>query len=156
LPVRSLAVGDFFDALTVATLPRLPVELRAFETMRGRGRLLKLYYDRPEMHFEIWHHFGAGRLEIGLHFEAQPARNATALEFFRTRMVEVKASLPRAELEPWDKGWTRLYETLSAPALDHSLVVQAATLLAAYVIALQPMLQDFLIREGGSPKHGSA
>src|SRR5438105_15791888 len=108
------------------------------------------------MNYGSRNHFGAGRFEFGLHFEAKPARNATALEFFRTRMVEVKASFPRAELEPWDKGWTRLYETLAAPALDHDLVIRAATLLAAYVIALQPMLQEFSIHEGGSPTHGPA
>ena len=64
-------------------------------------------------------------------------------------MLEVKAGLPRAELEPWDRGWVRLYETLPAPYLDHELVALAGGRLAAFITTLQPMLSEFLDgREG--------
>jgi hypothetical protein len=59
-------------------------------------------------------------------------------------MVEVKARLPRAELEPWDRGWTRLYETLPAPQLDEVVLANAVERLDAYVTTLQPMLLGFL------------
>jgi hypothetical protein len=52
--------------------------------------------------------------------------------------------LPRAELEPWDRGWTRLYETLPAPQLDEIVLVNAIERLDAYVTTLQPMLLGFL------------
>jgi hypothetical protein len=140
---RELTAREFFEALPVALAPKLPIELRAFETAGGRGRLLKLHYGRPETHFEVWHHTSAGKLEVGLHFEGARDLNAHALEFFRARIVEVKAGLPRAELEPWDRGWARLYETLPAPALTDRVLTDAAQLLAGYLKTLQPLLDLF-------------
>jgi len=140
----ALAPADFFTGLRKGVKSKLPKELRGFETARGHSRLTKLHYGHPEFHFEAWHHTGAGRLEVGLHFEGSAGANQRALEYFRDRMVEVKARLPRAELEPWDRGWTRLYETLPAPQLDEIVLVNAIELLDAYVTTLQPMLLGFL------------
>jgi hypothetical protein len=145
----SLSARAFFEALPVAVLPRLPIELRGFETARGYGRLLKFHYGRPQAHYEAWHHSAIGRLEVGLHFEGSATFNQAAFDYFRARIVEVKASLPRAELEPWDKGWTRLYETLPAPYLDHELVGEAGARIASYIAALAPLLQAFLADGGG-------
>ena len=118
--------------------------MRDFRTTRGRGRLMKLHFGEPAFHYAAWHHTGAGRIEVGLHFEATHAENDAAFDFFRSRMVEVKASLPRAELEPWDRGWSRLYETLQAPRLDDGVVREAVDCMAAYVVTLQPLLDEFL------------
>jgi hypothetical protein len=139
-----LSVRSFFDALQLAVAARLPIELRGFETRRGPGRLLKFDYGRPEAHFEAWHHTAIARFEVGLHFEGTPAFNQAAFDHFRGRMLEVKAALPRAELEPWDKGWARLYETVPAPYLDDGLVALAGSRMAAFVTTLQPMLAEFL------------
>src|ERR1700694_5857934 len=113
-----LAPVDFFSGLRKGLKAKLPQQLQGYERSRGHSRLLKLHYNRPEIHYEAWHHTGAGRLEVGLHFEGPPELNQEAFDFFRPRMIEIKASLPRAELEPWDRGWARLYETLVAPQLD--------------------------------------
>jgi hypothetical protein len=59
-------------------------------------------------------------------------------------MVEVKARLPRAELEPWDRGWSRLYETLPAPQLDEHVLDAAAGRIVEYITTLKPMLDRFL------------
>lgn len=105
---------------------------------------MKLHFGEPALHYEAWHHAGQGRLEVGLHFEASRPENDAALEFFRQRMVEVKASLPRAELEPWDRGWSRLYETLPAARLDDGVVRETVARMTAYVVTLQPLLDQFL------------
>ncbi len=139
-----MAPRDFFSGVRAAVKARLPGELRRFELGRGHSRLLKIHYGRPELHFEAWHHTGAGRLEVGLHFEGPAALNEGAFEYFRSRMVEVKAGLPRAELEPWDRGWVRLYETFAAPQLDGPGMETAAERLTAYITTLQPMLAAFL------------
>jgi hypothetical protein len=139
-----LAPSDFFTGLRKGLKPRLPPAMRDFRTSRGRGRLMKLHFGDPAFHFEAWHHTGAGRLEVGLHFEGPAAENQAAFEFFRARMVEVKASLPRAELEPWDRGWSRLYETLPAARLDEEVLRQSVDCLAQYVVTLQPLLEEFL------------
>ena len=139
-----MAPADFFSGLRKSLKSRLPQDLRAFELGRGHGRLLKLHYGRPELHYEVWHHTGAGRLEIGLHFEGSADANQRAFDYFRERMVEVKARLPRAELEPWDRGWSRLYETLPAPQLDELVLSSAVERMEAYITTLQPMLLVFL------------
>ncbi len=121
---------------------RLPAGMRDFKTTRS-GRLMKVYFDEPAFHYEAWHHTGVGKLEVGLHFEAAPAVNEAAFDYFRARMVEVKWSLPRAELEPWDRGWSRLYETLPAARLDEEVLGDAVDCLAAYVGTLNPMVDEF-------------
>ena len=137
-----LAPGEFFSGLRKELKARLPAALRSFSSARGRGRLMKLHYGRPEFHYEAWHHTGAGRLEIGLHFEGSAAENQEAFDFFRGHMLEVKAPLPRAELEPWDRGWSRLYETLPAPQLDEGVLGDAAVRMADYIATLQPLLDN--------------
>lgn len=139
-----MAPVDFFTALRKSLKSKLPPDLKSYETTRGHSRLCKLHYGRPEFHFEVWHHTGAGRLEIGLHFEGKADANQRAFEYFRERMVEVKAHLPRAELEPWDRGWSRLYETLPAPQLDENVLLAAVERLDEYITTLQPMLLVFL------------
>ena len=139
-----LSPSDFFAGLRQGVKRRVPAELRGFRTSRGRGRLMKLYFgEDPAFHFEAWHHTGAGRLEVGLHFEGSARENEAAFDYFRTRMVEVKAGLPRAELEPWDRGWTRLYETVPAPRLDDAVLGVAVERMSAYVVTLQPMLDNY-------------
>lgn len=139
-----LAPSDFFSELRKALKQKLPPGMRNFHTIRGRGRLMKVHFGEPAFHYEAWHHTGAGRLELGLHFEASAAENQSAFDFFRLRMVEVKAGLPRAELEPWDRGWSRLYETLPAARLDDEVVRSAADGLTDYIVTLQPLLEQFL------------
>ena len=94
---------------------------------------MKFHYGRPETHYEAWYHRSQGRIEVGLHFEGSRKLNQACLEFFRAHMVEVKGGLPNAELEPWDRGWARLYETFPATSLDH--VALAATANTAIVSA---------------------
>jgi hypothetical protein len=144
--VQLLTPSDFFSGLRKGVKSRLPQDLKAFETTRGHSRLLKLHYGHPELHFEAWHHTGDGRLEIGLHFEGSADANQRAFDYFRDRMVEVKARLPRAELEPWDRGWSRLYETLAAPQLDEIVLAGAVERLGAYITTLEPMLAAYLAR----------
>jgi hypothetical protein len=141
-----MAPADFFGGLRKGVKSKLPQELKAFEISRGHSRLLKLHYGHPEFHFEAWHHTGDGRLEIGLHFEGAIDANQRAFDYFRERMVEVKARLPRAELEPWDRGWSRLYETLPAPQLDELVLPGAIDRLDAYITTLQPMLAAYFER----------
>jgi len=94
-----LSPSDFFGGLRKGLKAGLPPGLRTFRSARGRGRLMKVHFGEPAFHFEAWHHTGAGRIEVGLHFEASADENQAAFAYFRSRMVEVKASLPRAELE---------------------------------------------------------
>jgi hypothetical protein len=142
-PERVLSASGFFEALAATLVRRLRPALGNFEAVRGPGRLLKLDYGHRETHFEAWHHRAVGRLEIGVHFEGERQLNAAAHSFFRARIVEIKRALPRAELEPWDRGWARLYETLPAPDLSDRSLSVAVERLTAYITVLQPMLTEF-------------
>src|SRR5258708_4171073 len=119
---------------------RLPASLRTFSSARGRGRLMKVHFGRSEFHYEAWHHTGDGRLEIGLHFEGSRDENQQAFDFFRAHMLEIKAQLPRAELEPWDRGWSRLYETLPAAQLGEDVLDGAIDCMSADIRDLPPLL----------------
>ncbi len=136
-----LSPADFFAGLRKKLKTSLPPSLRNFSSGRGRGRLMKVHYAQSEFHYEAWHHTGDGRLEVGLHFEGTAEQNQRAFEFFRTHVLEVKANLPRAELEPWDRGWSRLYETLPAAQLDDIVLDRAADLMTAYIVTLQPLVE---------------
>ncbi len=138
-----LSPSEFFAELRTALKKSLPAALKDF-TAKRQGRLMKVHFGDPAFHYEAWHHTGAGRLEVGLHFEASAPDNQAAFDFFRARIVEVKAGLPRAELEPWDRGWSRLYETVPAARLDDEVLDRTVRCLAAYVVTLQPMLEEFL------------
>jgi hypothetical protein len=138
-----LAPSDFFAELRKGLKKKVPASMRDFRTSR-QGRLMKVHFGEPAYHYEAWHHTGAGRLEVGLHFEASAIENQAAFDFFRSRMVEVKAGLPRAELEPWDRGWSRLYETVPAARLDDEVLDRTVECMTDYVVTLQPMLEQFL------------
>lgn len=139
---RALSPKEFFEALPVSLAPRLPAELRGFDLRRGPGRLVKIDYGARDVHFEAWHHAQAGRFEVGLHLESDPATNRRLFEGLRARLVEIKGRLPSAELEPWDRGWCRLYETFPAGALTSTVLSAAAERLAALITTLQPMLEE--------------
>ena len=85
-----------------------------------------------------------GLIEIGLHFESQDrARNLALLAGFSRRMVEVKASLgPQWEAEPWDKGWTKVYETVPYEPFSDEVLEQVSGRLATAMTVLTPILDD--------------
>lgn len=147
--------AEFASELSRETSRLLPERLRHFKHRR-QGRLFKLHYGAPEAHFEVWPHARTGRLEIGLHLEGKPDFNRRGFDILRSRMVEIKGALPAAELEPWDRGWCRMYQTIAAPALDMDLARRAAELLAAYVATLQPVVAEILSSAEGiqPPGHG--
>ena len=101
-------------ALPEAVRPKLPKPLRSFE-VASRAWLVQLYYDSPHIHYEVWN-LGErrGRLEIGLHFEADKSTNDLLLEYFEARTFEVHAELgPRIEIERWTNSWTRVHEVVA-------------------------------------------
>jgi len=95
--------------------------------------------------YEVWN-MGErrGLLEIGLHFESRDqARNLALLAFFSRRMIEVKAKLgPQWEAEPWDRGWTKVYETLPYEPFSAELLTSVAQRLARAMRVLQPIWDE--------------
>ena len=85
-----------------------------------------------------------GLIEIGLHFESRDAdQNRELLAAFSRRMVEVKATLgERWEAEMWDKGWTKVYETVPYAPFTEELLAAIAARLARAMTVLQPIWDE--------------
>jgi hypothetical protein len=141
--------SDFMRALPEAVRPRLPKHLRDFE-VASRSWLVQLYYDSPYVHYEIWN-LGErrGRLELGLHCESRDRElNARLLDGMLSHLFEIKAELgPSFEAEPWDKGWTKVYETLPLERFSTEYLDRVATRMAQVMTVLEPIRR--IIREPG-------
>jgi hypothetical protein len=131
-------------ALPEAIRPRLVKRLRDFKTA-GRSWLVQIYYDDPRMHYEVWN-LGPrrGRLEIGLHFESRERElNARLLEAMLAHLFEIKAELgPSFEAEPWDKGWTKVYETIELEPFSAEYLERVAVRTAQVMGVLEPIRRD--------------
>lgn len=132
----------------------LPPEARDF-TEKQRGGLTQIYYADPTTHFEAWFHWRTSRLELGLHFEKSPRENDALFNAFDQRIVEIKFELGESiELERWEKGWARLYETWPCEKIDDAFQERMAERFARIIGILQPMLDE--AQEGDfveSPRH---
>jgi hypothetical protein len=133
---------QFFRELPDAVRALLPSELRDF-TYRPRGSLAQLYFRDPRVHYEAWFHWRTGRLELGLHFERTERDNERLFEEFDRRMVEIKGELGQSiELERWDHGWARLYETWPCDKVDRSFRDHVTGRLAQIIAVSQPICDE--------------
>lgn len=121
---------------------QLPPELRDFQ-VRQRGVLCQLFYGDPAIHFEAWFHLRTNRFELGLHFEKSPRANEGLFQAFDQRIIEIKGELGETvELERWEKGWARVYETLPGDNLDERFRTRVVSRLARLITVLQPMVEE--------------
>ena len=136
------------SALPAAVRPRLPKRLQEFKAA-GRAWLMQFHYDDPRIHYEVWN-LGErrGRLEIGLHFEAREADlNARLLDGMLAHLLEIKAELgPSFEAEPWDKGWTKVYETIPLEKFSAEYLERVAARVAQVIGVLEPIRRDLARR----------
>ena len=136
-----LTSSQFMQMLPAASREQLPAGLRKFRHAH-RAWLCQLYYRDPRLHYEVWNYGEQrGKLELGLHFESRDRDvNAALLAGFSRRMVEVKATLgPQWEAEPWDKGWTKVYETVPYEPFSTEVLHAMAGRLARAMAVLQPI-----------------
>jgi hypothetical protein len=119
---------------------KLPPPLRGFR-WQARSYLVQIYYNQPEIHFEVWSIRRLGRLEMGLHFESRDrAFNERMFLFFDRHIMEIKAQLGKGvELERWDRGWTRIFESTPLPPFDERSLEAVSARLAKMISLLQPL-----------------
>ncbi|MBI4300922.1 MAG: hypothetical protein HY677_07270, partial [Chloroflexi bacterium] len=132
-----------FLTLVAQLLPQhLPEPLRAFNGRVEGGMMLKVFYHSPRIHYEVHPLRKTGRIEIGLHFEAERETSYRLLARFAECFVEVQAALgPSVEPEEWTNSWTRLHETWPLTRLDDALAQKVAARLGQMISVLQPMLE---------------
>lgn len=134
--------SEFMAALPDAVIGSLPDGPRL-----RRGRLwsfgVQLYDDEPRFHYEVARvpvRLG-DRLEVGLHFESKnAAANRRLLDGFTAHMIEIKAELGEdVEAELWDKGWTKVYETIALETYSPGYLQVVAQRLVRIVTVLHPV-----------------
>lgn len=134
---------QFFVAIPAAVRERLPAELKTFKT-NVRSWLAQLHYGVPYLHYEVWN-LGErrGRVELGLHFESRTRdENEQLLHGFQMHLFEIKSELGESfEAEQWDKGWSKVYETIERKAFTQGYLEEVADRLAQIIIVLQPIFE---------------
>jgi hypothetical protein len=116
--------------------------------VQARSRLVKLWSGGDgSIHYEVWVHERESRLEIGFHMEADEAYNAALYREFDKCLLDIQVQLGDGVwLEPWDKGWVRLYETHPLWPLDLARVYETAERVVAFVRAVEPVYQSIVAR----------
>ncbi len=130
-------------ALPIAVRPKLPKKLQSFKNFT-RPWLVQFYYTDPLLHYEVAN-LGdrRGVLEIGLHFESKTSEvNAKLLQDFMKYLFEIKMELgDRIEAEMWDKGWTKVYETIDLESFTDDYLNRVSDRLAKMMIVLNPIFE---------------
>lgn len=145
---RFVRTAGFFRALPPLVKAALPAALRDV-SHRVRSSQAQWYFDDPRLHFEAWWHANSGRLELGLHLEAAPALNERIATGLARQLLMIKARLGQhLDLEPWDRGWVRLYETDAVEVFDAARVKRTATRVAELIAVIWPMCQE--LRKSGA------
>jgi hypothetical protein len=96
------------------------------------------------VHYELAVHERGMQIEIGLHFEASPERNRAIYAAFSPHVIEIQSQLGDTFwLEEWDRGWSRLYETVPLFPMDDARIYAIAGRLCEIMEYLQPMYESF-------------
>jgi hypothetical protein len=139
-----MRLDEMLRALPAATRTKLPPPLQDFK-VATRSWLVQLYYTEPLVHYEVVT-LGVKRrkLELGLHFEIRDStRNEYYLQGFLQHLFEIKAELGEGfEAEMWDKGWTKVYETIEMETFNAAYIDRVADRLAQMITVLQPILEE--------------
>jgi hypothetical protein len=137
-----LRVHEFLIRVRELAEANLPPDLRRFDG-RLRFSLLQLYHGDPRIHYEVWLQRKTGRIEVGLHFEAERDENYHWARVLSERAAEIQSQLgPAVELEEWTRSWTRLHQTLPFTHLDDALAEQVAGRLGRLIGVMEPILEE--------------
>ena len=141
-PFGRLRPGEFLTQVPESARGLLPAHLRGFEA-RNRWSIVQVWYGpSSRVHYEVGFHRRVERVEVGLHFEADPRSNARLLDLFERDLIVAKAVSERFEAEPWDRGWARVYEMLPLEPLDERYLRRVAEKLARFIAVLEPLRED--------------
>lgn len=133
---------EFLQAVRDRVVRRLPERERSFRS-RIVYATLQLHYGNPRVHYEVWLVHKTGRIEVGLHFEAEREENARAAATLAPHVHAIRAAVgDDVELEQWTPSWTRLHVTLPLGPLTADLCDTVARRLAGLIAVTHPLLGD--------------
>ena len=105
---------------------------------------VKLWFGNKDLHYECGVYLHRKVIELGLHFESDAMTNLQLLGAFRARSKAIARRLPTARIEPWDKGWTRVWESILLAPFEPEFSEHVTKRFARYVRVLQPILEEDL------------
>lgn len=105
---------------------------------------VKLWFGNKDLHYECGVFLHRKVIELGLHFESDAMTNLQLLGAFRARSKAIARRLPTARIEPWDKGWTRVWESIPLAPFEPKFAEHVAKRFARYVRVLEPILEEDL------------
>ena len=134
---------EFFAILLDLVRGHLPAPLKDFQVVGPTMNLVKLHYGHPNVHYEVWIQRRKGEVELGLHFEGDPASNFQHLEFLGQRLDAIRSVLGhRFVVEEWDKGWTRGHEAIPLEPLTDDFLFELSLKLSGMMQTLEPLLRS--------------
>ena len=137
-----MRTGEFLESLPDLVRQQLPPELKAFHVTGPAMSIVKLHYERPAVHYEVWIQRRRGEVEVGLHFEEDEERNLRHLELLGQHLDTIRSALgPGIQVERWDKGWTRVHESVPLEPLSDDFLVDLSFKVSAMMRALEPLLK---------------
>ena len=132
---------EFLELLPDLVRQQLPPELEDFEVKGPTGSLVKLHYRQPAVHYEVWLRRRLKHVELGLHFEGDPDSNHRSIDLLSQQADDIRASLgPDVEVGAWDRGWTRVHETLPWEPLGDDFLIEVSLKLSGMMRTLEPLL----------------
>jgi len=138
---QSYRSSEFFRALPARLRQRLAKPWRQFD-FRTRNWMLQVYFDDPAVHYEASAVTRLEVFEVALHFERRGRElNDALMQHFMPYAFEIKDELgPQVQFERWDKGWSKIYETLPLARYDDAYLDRVAERMALMIACLQPLL----------------
>jgi hypothetical protein len=140
----------FFDQIDDEVRGMVGPALANFNSRRT-GRLIKVWYSDPAVHFEVqmlsgtWAPRPNPCLEIGLHLESGDAgRNDRILGRLLGERGSWGPGLEAAEtgraIGPMAAGWRRVSEVVDLPDLDEDFAGEVAERFSCYIRNLHPLI----------------
>ena len=135
---------EFIEILPEMVRQELPPEFSDFQVIGTMSTLIKLSYSVPSVHYEVWIRRRMKQLEVGLDFEGDGESNSVYLEMLGQRSTDIRSALGDAvELEEWDRGWTRVHQTMPLEPLDDDFLVEVSFTLSGMIRTLEPLVRTF-------------
>jgi hypothetical protein len=142
--MKTISQQKFLQTLPDVLIPQLPQKLQGIQVRQPWRWILQFHFGETRLHYELSRVAGREAWEIGFHFESSDKQlNRFLLRGFRHHLFEIKDTLGESfEAEMWDKGWTKVYETVPLEAYTVAHQTQVGHRLAEVITCLHPIFVD--------------
>jgi hypothetical protein len=140
----ALSLPQFLHTLPPLVRPHLPLGLQGIQVNQPFRWIIQFHFGEPRLHYEVSRIAGQPDLELGLHFEAKDLNlNQYLLRGFDHHLLEIQDVLGgQITAEPWDNGWTKVYERYSIAELTAATQAAVGQRLAQFITCLHPFFVE--------------